>query len=77
MPAGSGRFFAVWRDALGRWHRKFAIQELLGHSQITTTMRYAHLASGYARAAVMTLGATPGDTAESDEPRNRLQVMDK
>ena len=36
-----------------------AVAELLGHSEITTTMRYAHLAPGYLADAVERLAALP------------------
>lgn len=53
-----------------------AIQELLGHATTTMTMRYAHLAPGYARDAVMRLaGATSGATEQIIDAPARLQVV--
>jgi len=50
-----------------------AVQALLGHSSITTTMRYAHLAPSTLRAAIETLNPKAGLAADLWQPAvNRL-----
>lgn len=45
-----------------------AVQALLGHSSITTTMRYAHLAPSALRAAIETLNPQAGRAADLWQP---------
>jgi integrase len=45
-----------------------AVQQLMGHSNITTTMRYAHLAPSTLRSAIDMLGPTSALSADFGQP---------
>ena len=51
------------------------VQELLGHSTITMTMRYSHVAPGNLRAAVNTLAPSNGGSVVLENPWGTVQTQ--